>query len=299
MLLSYGEKIKQYRVSKDITQEQFAEQLTISVSMLRMIEIGKRKPNKEVQKEIYNLTGILYNDEIKNEITNKVSEIITNYIASQSNFFTTKNITNLIRLLSETTVITHPKNGTMVVTPQVENETEEQKYMVFNIIEILNKFVENSEYDISSLYGSNIEFVKYYLPTIIEIISKSGSIIHKNKEIPLYTEELPIEIKKKTVKNLLPENYFMECSKFAYVIQDNTMFPKYEKGYTVIAIECDEKNTTGDVIVSINGNSPILRKISYQDNIVILESYNQEVKTEIYTKNDIKILGKIVAIRLY
>lgn len=299
MLLSYGEKIKQYRVSKDITQEQLAEQLTISVSMLRMIEVGKRKPNKEVQEEIYNLTGILYNDEVKNEITNKVSEITTNFIASQSNFFTAKNIANLVRLLSETTIITHPKNGIMVVTAQIENETEEQKYMLFNIIEILNKFAENSQYDISSLYGSNIEFVKYYLPTIIEIISKSGSIIHKNKEIPLYTEGLPAEIKKKTVKNLLPENYFMEFSKFAYVIQDNTMFPKYKKGYTVIAIECDEKNTTGDVIVSINGNSPILRKLSYQDNIVILESYNQEVKTEIYTKNDIKILGKIIAIRLY
>ena len=55
MTLSYGEKIKQYRTSKGITQEELAEQLSISVSMLRMIEIGQRKPNREVQKEIYSL----------------------------------------------------------------------------------------------------------------------------------------------------------------------------------------------------------------------------------------------------
>lgn len=298
MGITYGEKIKQYRLSKEITQEQLAEQLTISVSMLRMIEIGQRKPNREVQKEIYNLTGVLYTEEIKNEINSKINDLITNYIASEANFFTTKNITMLTRLLSGINILMHPKNGLMVITPQDEDETEEQKYMIFNIVEILNNFTKNSEYDINLLYGDNINFIKYYLPTVIEIISKTSSIIHKNKEIPLY-EQLPIEIKKNTVTKLLSEDYFLDKSKFAYIIQDNDMFPKYEKGYTVIAVECDEKNAIGDVLVSINNTKPILRKLSYKDNNVIIESYNQSIATEIYSITDIKILGKIISIRLY
>lgn len=299
MQLSYGEKIKQYRNSNNLTQEQLAEQLTISSSMLRMIELGQRKPNKEVQKDIYNLTNICYTDELKNEIDNKINELMINYIASNVQFFTPTNISSLVRSLSNVTVFMHPKNGFTVVTRQIENESEEQQYMVYNIIELLNNFTKDSTYDIDSIYGNNIEFVNYYLPIVIEILSKSGSIIYKNKEIPLYTEDLPAEIKKKTVKRILSEDYFLDSSKFAYIIQDNAMFPKYEKGYTIIAVECDEKNTNGDVIVSINNNTPILRKLTFQNDIAILESYNQEIETKIYNKKDIKILGKIIEIRFF
>lgn len=299
MGLSYGEKIKKYRTSKNLTQDQLADQLTISVSMLRMIELGQRKPNKEVQKEIYNLTNILYTDELKNEIDNKINELITNYIASEMNFFTPNNISILIRLLSDVTIFMHPKHGFTIVTKQIENASKEQEYMVYNIIELLNNFTKDSKYDIDSIYGNNIEFINYCLPIVIEVISKSGSIIYKNKEIPVYDGDLPVEIKKKTIKKILSENYFLDKSKFAYIIQDNTMFPKYEKGYTVIAMECNEKDTIGDVIVSINNNTPILRKLTFQNDIAILESYNQEIKTEIYSKNDIKILGKIIEVRFF
>ena len=112
MTLSYGEKIKQYRTSKGITQEELAEQLSISVSMLRMIEIGQRKPNREVQKEIYSLTDILYTDEIKSEIDTKLNELIINYMANEINFFNSQNISSLIRILSETHILMHPTNRT-------------------------------------------------------------------------------------------------------------------------------------------------------------------------------------------
>lgn len=295
---SYGEKIKLYRVSKEMTQEQLAEQLTISVSMLRMIETGQRKPNATVQKDIYNLTGILYTEEVKNEIEAKIKEIITNYIANEIKFFTTTNVTTLIRLLSEVNILNHPQKGLTVITPDIANVTEEQKYVLFNIVELLNTFAKNSIYDINSIYGNNIEFIKYYLPTVIEVISKSATIMYKNKEIPLY-ETLPTDIKKKTITKLLSEDYFLDKSKFAYIIQDNSMFPKYEKGYTVVAIECHEINTSGDVIVSINNKTPILRKISSNGNTVILESYNPEIPTEIADKKDVKILGKIIEVRFY
>ena len=171
--------------------------------------------------------------------------------------------------------------------------------MAYNIIELLNNFAKDNQYDIISLYGNNIEFIKSYIPTVIELITKSGSIIYKNKEIPLYEQDIPIEIKKKTVKRILSEDYFLNKSKFAYIVQDNTMFPKYQKGYTVIAMECNENEEIGDLIISINNNKPILRKVSFKNDIAIIESYNQEIATETYNKNEIKILGKIIEVRFF
>ena len=110
---------------------------------------------------------------------------------------------------------------------------------------------------------------------------------------------MPLDIKTDTITELLTVDYFSDKSKFAYRIQDNDMFPKYQKGYIVIAMECDEKNTSGDVILSIKNNTPILRKISFKDNSVIVESYNPKIKTELFTKDDIKILGQIIEIRFF
>ena len=43
--------------------------------------------------------------------------------------------------------------------------------MAYNIIELLNNFAKDNQYDITSLYGNNIEFIKSYIPTVIELIT--------------------------------------------------------------------------------------------------------------------------------
>ena len=75
------------------------------------------------------------------------------------------------------------------------------------------------------------------------------------------------------------------------------MSPKYEKGNTIVVME-DTKYLSGDdVLVSIRNNTPIIRKIAFKDDLVILQTYNDTNKTEIYSKDEIKILGKIIEVR--
>ena len=68
----YGKKIREYRISKGLTQEELAKKLNISTSFLRMIELGQRKPNQQLQEEILKLSGISYFDEIISQIDNEI-----------------------------------------------------------------------------------------------------------------------------------------------------------------------------------------------------------------------------------
>ena len=299
MELYYGEKIKTYRASKELTQEVFARQLGISTSMLRMIELGLRKPNKRVQEKIFNLTGISYSDEIIRQIDNEIHELIINYITSNSTFFTPENVTKLIHFLGILSNTINASNKP-IQDYLVKDENDKIEFIAYNLINLLEKYQKNSVFNIKNIFDSDKNFINYCIPIILDTLKSSSSIIYQNKEIPLYTVKLPLNIKRKNQKNeLLSENYFSDKSKFAYVIQDDDMLPKYKKGYTVIAVECDEKNTSGDVILSINNNTPILRKISFKDSLVIVEAYNPKIKTEIFTKDEIRILGQIIEVRFF
>lgn len=298
MKLYYGEKIKKYRASKELTQEVFASQLGISTSMLRMIELGLRKPNDKVQEEIFNLTGISYSDEIINQIDNEIHELVINYITSNSTFFTPENVTELIHILSALYNTINASN-TSIETYLIQDKNDKIEFMAYNLINLLKKYKKNSSYNIKNIFGDDANFIKHCIPIILDILKTSSSIIYQNKEIPLYKGKLPLDIKRNNITELLSENYFSDKSKFAYMLQDDDMFPKYQKGYIAIAIECDEKNTSGDVILSINETAPVLRKISFKDKYVIVEAYNPKIETELFTKAEIRILGQIIEIRFF
>lgn len=294
----YGKKIREYRISKGFTQEELAKKLNISTSFLRMIELGQRKPNQQLQEKILKLSGISYFDEVISQIDNEIHKLVINYITSNSTFFSPENVTKLITILSALyntiNVSSHPIENYLI-----QDKNNKIDFIAYNIITLLKKYQKNSAYNIKSLFGNDTNFMKHCIPIIIDILETSSSLIYQNKEIPLYKNKLPLDIKTDTITELLTVDYFSDKSKFAYRIQDNDMFPKYQKGYIVIAMECDEKNTSGDVILSIKNNTPILRKISFKDNSVIVESYNPKIKTELFTKDDIKILGQIIEIRFF
>ena len=294
----YGKKIREYRISKGFTQEELAKKLNISTSFLRMIELGQRKPNQQLQEKILKLSGISYFDEVISQIDNEIHKLVINYITSNSTFFSPENVTKLITILSALyntiSVSSHPIENYLI-----QDKNNKIDFIAYNIITLLKKYQKNSAYNIKSLFGNDTNFMKHCIPIIIDILETSSSLIYQNKEIPLYKNKLPLDIKTDTITELLTVDYFSDKSKFAYRIQDNDMFPKYQKGYIVIAMECDEKNTSGDVILSIKNNTPILRKISFKDNSVIVESYNPKIKTELFTKDDIKILGQIIEIRFF
>lgn len=298
MDLYYGEKIKEYRASNKLTQEVLAKQLGISTSMLRMIELGLRKPNDKIKEKILSLTGISYYDELIKQVDKKISELVINYITSNSTFFSPENVTKLVRILS---ALYNTINSSKIEIREYldKNENNNIEYMASNLINLLENFSANGFFNIKDIFGNNANFIKHCIPIILDILKTSSSIIYQNKEIPLYTDGLPLDIKRNTVKEILSKSYFSDKSKFAFIINNDDMFPKYEKGYTAIAIECDEKSTSGDVILSINKATPILRKISFEGSYVIVESYNPQIKTQLLTKDEIKILGQVIEIRLF
>lgn len=298
MEIYYGQKIKNFRIAKGLTQENFANQLGISSSMLGMIEQGSRKPNEEIQEKLLSLTGISYYDEIIKQITKEIRDTIIDYITLNSVSFSPNNVTKIIRNLSALYNSIDASEKT-IKTYLIENKNDQIEYMTFNLVNLLEAYTQNCAYNIKKIFGNNNNFMKHSILIVINILQTSSSIIFKHKEVPLYKENLPLEIGKNNIKSLLSESYFPDKSKFAFIVQDDDMFPKYEKGYTVIAIGCDEKNTSGDVILSINKSTPILRKISFKDKYAIVESYNPKIETELFVRDEIRILGQIIEIRLF
>lgn len=51
----YGRRLRELRISLGYTQKQLADRLGISAEAVSMYELGKRRPQKEIQKRINHL----------------------------------------------------------------------------------------------------------------------------------------------------------------------------------------------------------------------------------------------------
>lgn len=51
----YGKRLRELRISLGYTQKQLADRLGISAESVSMYELGKRRPQKEIQKRISHL----------------------------------------------------------------------------------------------------------------------------------------------------------------------------------------------------------------------------------------------------
>lgn len=290
---SYGENIKKYRIEMKLKQEELAKQLGISSNMLGKIERGERKPNKDVQNKFFNLSGVKYEDEIINELLVKLEKCLIDYFIDQD--ISKMEITDLQKYFLE-----------FDCKEQIKDKLDSYKYMIVvqdtteyyakNIFIILENFYSmiDKQY-ISSIY-SNIEtFIFNIKDYLVDLLGRINASKYINSKIPLYKENLPLDTHSKTdeyLSNLQTDKY-----KFACVVQDNTMYPKFEKRNIIVAVEENTYSNGDDVIISINNEKPIIRKIMYKDNLIILQTYNDTNKTEIYSKDEIKILGKIIEIR--
>ena len=290
---SYGENIKKYRIEMKLKQEELAKQLGISSNMLGKIERGERKPNKDVQNKFFNLSGVKYEDEIINELLVKLEKCLIDYFIDQD--ISKMEITDLQKYFLE-----------FDCKEQIKDKLDSYKYMIVvqdtteyyakNIFIILENFYSmiDKQY-ISSIYNNIETFIFNIKDYLIDLFGRISASKYINSRIPLYKENLPLDTHSKTDEYL--SNIKNKKYKFACIVQDNIMSPKYEKGNTIVVME-DTKYLSGDdVLVSIRNNTPIIRKIAFKDNLIILQTYNDTNKTEIYSKDEIKILGKIIEIR--
>lgn len=290
---SYGENIKKYRIEMKLKQEELAKQLGISSNMLGKIERGERKPNKDVQNKFFNLSGVKYEDEIINELLVKLEKCLIDYFIDQD--ISKREITDLQKYFFE-----------FDCKEQIKDKLDSYKYMIVvqdtteyyakNIFIILENFYSmiDKQY-ISSIYNNIETFIFNIKDYLVDLLGRISASKYINSKIPLYKENLPLDTHSKTDEYL--SNIQNKKYKFACIVQDNIMSPKYEKGNTIVVLE-DTKYLSGDdVLVSISNNTPIIRKIAFKDNLIILQTYNDTNKTEIYSKDEIKILGKIIEIR--
>lgn len=290
---TYGENIRIYRKENHLKQEELAEKLRISSNMLGKIERGERKPNKEVQDIFFNLSGIKYDEQAINEVLNKLEKYLIHYFTSQNlSKQEVIKLQNYFLQINDEEKITNTLNK-FRVSPDNKNDIE---YYVRNILYILEDFYNSfTKQYISTFYKDVNIFILDNIDFIIELLSKMDSSIFINSKIPLFKSNLPINVRSKTNEYLA--NITTDKYKFAWIVQDNSMYPKFEKGQTIIVLE-DEKYLNGDdVVISINNATPIIRKILFKHNFVIVQTYNDTSKTDIFSKDEIKILGKIIEIR--
>lgn len=290
---SYGENIKSYRAENKLKQEELAEQLGISSNMLGKIERGERKPNKEVQEKFFNISGIKYVEEIISELLNKLEKCLIDYFINQD--ISKKEITNLQSYFISFNCKEEVKDKLeFLKTAIIVKETTE--YYAKNIFFILEDFYNsiNKQY-ISSIYIDVETFIFNNKEHLIDLLGRINASKYINSKIPLYKGNLPLNTHSKSEEYL--SNIQTDKYKFACVVQDNTMLPKFEQGNTIVVLEDEIYSDGTDVLVSINNEIPIIRKILFKDKFVILQTYNDTDKTDIYSKDEIKILGRIIEVR--
>lgn len=290
---SYGENIKSYRTENKLKQEELAKQLGISSNMLGKIERGERKPNKEVQEKFFYISGIRYEEEIISELLNKLEICLIDYFIKQD--ISKKEITNLQSYFISFNCKEEVKDKLeFLKTAIIVKETTE--YYAKNIFFILEDFYNSiSKQYISSIYSNVETFIFNSKEYFIDLLGRINASKYINSKIPLYINTIPLDTHSKTDEYL--SNIQINKYKFACIVQDNIMYPKFEKGNIIIVLEDDKYSNGDDVLVSINNETPIIRKILYKENLIILQTYNDINKTEIYPKEEVKILGKIIEVR--
>lgn len=293
MMNTYGNNIKVYRKEHKLKQEELADKLGISSNMLGKIERGERKPNKEVQDKFFNISGIKYEDEIINELNNKLEKYLLDYLSSQyiSNEETIE-LMMFFRGFTDENKISEFLNNIMSTPPSKDKSI---KYYAINIFLILDTFYRDNIKQCNMFYSKLEIFILDNMSLIMELLSKMESSIFINSRIPLYRNNLPVNTHSKANEYL--SNITTSKYKFAWIVQDNSMSPKFEKGHTITVIEDEEYSNGDDVVVSINNATPIIRKIIFKDKFIILQTYNDTSKTDIYSKDKVKILGKIIEVR--
>lgn len=285
----YGENIKIYRKENHLKQEDLAKQLGISTNMLGKIERGERKPNKEVQNKFFNISGIKYEDEVSKEIENKLENYLLEYLinANLSKEETIELIKIFNKLNSKEQI-----NEVLKNTPKTENSIV---YYRRDILLLLDSFYQNNKRQCTHLYINNYNFMLEHIKLIKNLLARIESSIFIRSQIPLYRNNIPFNTHSKTDEYL--SNVQLNKYRFACVVQDNMMYPKFAKGNIIIVLEDEEYSNGDDVLISINNGTPIIRKIMYKNNFVILQTYFDTNNTEIYSKEDVKILGRIIEVR--
>ena len=318
-------RIRKNRLDLGLTQEELAQKTKITLGALKTYETGTRLPSKKSKIKLCEFFHISLN-ELKEylisilDIYNLDSKKFTILRKIMYDFweqcFTLYEISNFnIDSILKCFIIEHKKTSAehVKVNRDILN-TLSQDTKILDIAEkILNStitFFHNimyGEYEQAIFKNSVIEYLSYIL--LYLCISNYYMIVQALKEISISSpliENISANIEKNTndCNNFieLATNMKRENTKhIAIRIDNDEMSFKYENGnIVIIELKNDFKNSQ-DVLVSIDNQAPVIRRIIQNENGIILQPLNASYYPQSFTKTEIKngtikVLGVVVQV---
>lgn len=311
-------KIKQYRKSCELTQEDIANKLKISLGSVKMYENGTRKPSKKIKEDICTLFNISINEleglndriKLKNEIVSKLNNLD----------FTDNEIKELKRNSINFFYNIGTENEDKVSLMNKEKiKGKENSYIVVirAIIDFIEKnyfpYIQTQTRDTIESYNKHSMYTKQlvsFIHTNINFIENTINEVQFNTKTEKYLIPLLSSISLCWEDNVNNANNFLELPNslklkdklhFAFYVQDDSMNSRYCNNDIAIVEWGDNYKNKDDIIVYINGKVHIRRILKNKTGIILqplnpnydIESYsNYEIK-----EKDIQIIGKIIGIK--
>lgn len=322
MKLNYGNSIKIYRRKNKLKQEELAEKLQISKSMLGMLENNNRNASEEIEKRIKNLIGISIEKELQEVLLKDFEKsLIENFNTNNKKAVISSIRTDLLRNLKNL-----PEISKMYYLKLGETDFIEINKLLDNL-SVLLPYVHTLAYtyykkadELKLFYGTYTSFLLDNTDNIIDIINNYLSQDNKSKSITIFNDKLPLNIRKdftkiiKSIDSTTYSNYntytlntYSFERQLGFTINDDSMIPKYEIGNIVIinvliSNEIEYLESNKDYLIRINKDF-FIRRIQIEDEQIIFKplNYNYDVKTihkDNIEKENIEIIGKITDIKI-
>lgn len=318
MKLYYGNSIKIYRITNKLSQEELAEKINISKSMLGMLENNKRNASNEIEIRIKELIGISLDKELQEKMLNDFEkyllEYFKNYEIKNGNDMLNNFLNDIVISINDVAKMQHLYYGRLVDYKDFIEISQLSSFRNFLLYEETEEYYKKAN-ALKQFYKTYTEFILDNLDNIIEIIQ---NFILRNEQvnyITIFKDKLPPNIKSdftKIIKSIdsttyadyniyrMNPNFIGKC--FGIYVIDDSMNPKYEIGNIAIVNINDELDNNKDYLIRIKKDF-IIRRIQIENEQIILKplNYNYNIRTctkENMKELDIEIIGKIIDIKI-
>lgn len=322
MKLFYGNSIKIYRKQQHLYQEELANRLKISKSMLGMLENNNRNASEKIETIIKKKIGISLDKEKQELLLENFGKFLTESlvekIENSHNGWEKRDLNRSLKNLPEISKIYYEKLGE---SDFIEiNEVIDNLSVLLPLIYKLSFDYYKKENELKLFYNTYTAFLLDNAENIIEIINNYLSKDEKSIKITVFRDKIPLNIRKdfaKVIKSINSTTYadyntytlntYSSEKQIGFVINNDSMIPKYEKENIVIvnilisnAIENLENNK--DYLIRINKEF-FVRRIQIEDKQIILKTLNNNYDVKVIPVDDIlngnvEIIGKITDIKI-
>lgn len=314
MKLFYGNSIKIYRRQHKLSQEELANQLQISKSMLGMLENNNRNASEEIEHRIKKMIGISLDKELQQILLNKFEEYLVEYFENYKAKHGLNGLTQFLNsCIQEFFKIPKLYYGRLMEKDffEIDNLMSFKNILLYE--ETKDYYNKNDE--LKLFYKTYTSFILDNVENIIEVLNNYLAREKETKNIIVFKDKLPLNIKKdfkKIVKSINSTSYAdyntftMNVAPFetqiGFVITNDSMSPRYEINNIAIVNITDEIENNKDYLIRINKEF-LIRRIQIDNEQLLFKPLNFNYDIHICTKDkmkqfDIEVIGKVTDIKI-